>query len=740
MTAGRKVLLGTTALCAAAWLPAASAVFLAGVDAYTGSRLWDHFGGVPLAQWWSYRPYAAANASVALWLGISAAVASLPLVGCALAWGYSLLKGAKQPLYGQSDWATRRAVEKGREEKSGLVFSREPAPGGLVLGTMRCGLRRRFVSLVGEEHAALTARTRSGKGVSFVVPNALRWDGSLVCFSVKRDVWDAAAAERTRRGDLVRVFDLSDPSRRTHRWNPLGHVRRGDPATYGDIQRAMWFLVPETKANNPFWDNAARKIATALGVILAETPGVRLTVGVVLDLVRRPDYDAALRRMIDDARREGRPYHASAVQTILRWLDRKGDQGPEDVVDTLITALALWNDPVVAAATEESDFDLAELRSRRMSLFVCGGPADVRLYRPVYGLLFQQLVQISTRHEFGKDPEREHKHRVLGLLDEFWALGKQDVLADAAAFTASYGFRWAYVQQTKAQSVSAFGEQGADNLFNNTGVEIVFGGTDLKTAKQVSERMGFDTVEEVTRNRPRFLGWLHPGRQTEAEAARRRALMLPQEIERLSRKVAIVLRPGLPPLRLDRIEWFKDPAFASLAGAPPPVPTLQVVVERDPEPPAPSEEEVAAQRGEALARDLEVATAQAEGLAEAATEAADRARGAAAHAAALGEQARLARAGATEAARAARAARLAMEEAVGLGVVPAAVQAAADTTARRAEAATAEAARLSSEAAEAVERARAAKLQANAAEREAHKARRRAERVAQALAEVEAAA
>ena len=710
---------GVLATGAVAWLPAASASLLTFADR------WSHPAARGLGWLWAWPANAAAfgtSPRASLLVGGAAVAASLvPACAAGLAW--RLARRGRRPLHGESDWATRRAVEKGREERSGLVFSRDPAPGGLVLGTMRRGLRRRFVSLVGEEHAALTARTRSGKGVSFVVPNALRWGGSLVCFSVKRDVWDAAAAERVRRGDQVRVFDLSDPSRRTHRWNPLGHVRRGDPATYGDIQRAMWFLVPETKANNPFWDNAARKIATALGVMLAETPGAKLTVGAVLDLVRRPDYDAALRRMIDDARREGRPYQASAVQTILRWLDRKGDQGPEDVVDTLITALALWNDPVVAAATEESDFDLAELRSRRMSLFVCGGPADVRLYRPVYGLLFQQLVQISTRHEFGKDPEREHKHRVLGLLDEFWALGKQDVLADAAAFTASYGFRWAYVQQTKAQSVAAFGEQGADNLFNNTGVEIVFGGTDLKTAKQVSERMGFDTVEEVTRNRPRFLGWLHPGRQTEAEAARRRALMLPQEIERLPRTVAIVLRPGLPPLRLDRIEWFKDPAFAPLAGAPPPVPTLQVVVERDPEPPAPSEEE----RAEAMARQAEALAQVVEDAAKAEQEAAEAARQAAAHAATLGEKARLCRAEATEAARTARAARQALGEAEALGVVPPAVRSEAETTAARGEATARAAEEAAAAAAEATEAARAAKLRANNAAKALRIAQRRAE-------------
>ncbi len=83
-------------------------------------------------------------------------------------------------------------------------------------------------------------------------------------------------------------------------------------------------------------------------------------------------------------------------------------------------------------------------------------------------------MQLNPRTEFGRGPPRVH--RVLGTLDEFWALGKRDVLADAAAFTASFGCRWAYVQQSQEQSVSAFGEAGARNLFSNTGARLDCGG------------------------------------------------------------------------------------------------------------------------------------------------------------------------------------------------------------------------------------------------------------------------
>ena len=569
---GKGWLLATAAVAgAAAWTAAASAATL------MVEGLWDHAyfarGHAWAWAWLTYLMNPAARASMGPSLAAGAMAASLPGV-LAIRLNWSKLTGAKA-LHGRSWWLTRREA---RSKRAGFSVSTRPRPDALLLGTTGWGPFRRYIGLPGEEHVALTARTRSGKGVGFVNPNALNWGGSLVCFSVKRDVWQIAAAQREAMGDEVRVFDLSDPDRRTHRWNPLGYVRRGDPAAYGDIQRAMWFLIPETKANNPFWDNAGRKLATAVGTMLAETPGAKLNVAEVLGAVQRPDWAEHLTAMVETARRAGRPYPRQTANVVLGLAARKDEQPAKDVIETMTTALSLWNDPIVAAATECSDFDLGQLRSKRMAVFVCGGPADIRIYRPVYGLLFQQLVQVNTRVEFGRDPA--HRHRVLGLLDEFWALGKQDVLADAAAFTASFGFRWAYVQQTKDQSETAFGPAGARNLFNNTGADIVFGGLDQETAEKISKR-DFDTVAERSRSRPRFMGWLQPNKQSESESARRRALALPQEITRLPNTQAIVLRPGLMPLKLDRVIHYRDRWFKRLVDTPPPVPALNVRIERD---------------------------------------------------------------------------------------------------------------------------------------------------------------
>lgn len=709
----RGALLASSALVgAAAWTVAASATTLA------VGELWSHPYYQHSASWaWAWfslarNPLARADQWPALVAG--AAAASTPIALAARAGMDRLL--AVNPLHGRTGWLTDREAKAG-----GFRYTRLPDPESIVVGTRGRGPLRRYVGLPGEEHAALTAKTRSGKGLAFVNVNALNWGGSLVSFFVKRDVFEGTAGHRARMGDDVFVFDLSDPQRRTHRWNPLGHVRRGEAETYGDIFRSMWFLVPETKANNPYFQDAGRKMAAALAVILAETPGARLNVSEVLHLVQRPDWPEHLMGMIEEARDADRPYSRSAANVAL-WMIENAEEEVRDIISTATTALALWDDPVVASATGESDFDMGGLRSGRMAVFVCGGPSDIRIYRPIYGLFFQQLVQRTTRAEFGRDPA--HCHRALGILDEFLALGKQDVLADTSAFTASYGVRWCFVQQSEEQSVAAFGKEGAANLFTNTGARLDFGGMDREAAERVSKWAGNNTVRARSRSRARFMPWLAPQKATESESEQARPLVLPQEIQRLPADKLLVRRGALHLFKLDRLRWYDDPWFKHLGwsadprhkplGPPPPeVPSLPVAVEREDVAAVRARQAAAAARAAEARREREDAKQRAEEAkrtdaeekAEAERHAAERRLEAlrAAHRDATIEadetatEALAATAKAAEAAEAARAARAKGGD----------------------EAASAEAARLAVLAAEAKEAVRQARLRASAAVRDA---------------------
>jgi type IV secretion system protein VirD4 len=156
-----------------------------------------------------------------------------------------------------------------------------------------------------------------------------------------------------------------------------------------------------------------------------------------------------------------------------------------------------------------------------------------------------------------------------------------DTVAEAAQFLRGYGVRLAYVVQNKAQIREIYGKDGAADIFDNLGAEIVFGTNDPDLTKELEERLGDNTVMFTTYNKPRFFGWLKPSKQGEAEHPHRRPLMLDQEVARMSPDEQLIIRPGMRPMKTRRIRWYDDRRFTDLVKPPPEIPYLNVQVPLD---------------------------------------------------------------------------------------------------------------------------------------------------------------
>ena len=243
------------------------------------------------------------------------------------------------------------------------------------------------------------------------------------------------------------------------------------------------------------------------------------------------------------------------------------------------TRLQSWFNPRIRAATEASDFDLRDIRRKPMTIYVRVQPGNIARMRPLLALFFDALINLNTDATPEEDPSIQYQ--VLALMDEFIRFGHVLSLAEAAQYIRGYGFRLLYIVQNKAQVRAKYGEDGAADIFDNCGVEIMFGTNDLKLTQELSERMGDDTIKVVTQNRPRFFSWANPSKQSEAEHPHRRPLMLAQEVARMAPEDQIILRAGLLPVITQRARWFNDPNFTSLVHQPPDIPQLNVTVALD---------------------------------------------------------------------------------------------------------------------------------------------------------------
>ena len=156
------------------WLHLAGAVVLAGVG-----RDYNKVNALTFIQ---YAVYFGEQKRINTWLwsgaGFSTVALLLPLV--------LFLKPSRQSLHGDARFASAREIR-----KAGLTGNR-----GIIVGKKGSG----YLMFDGSQHVLLSAPTRSGKGVSVVIPNLLTWPESCVVLDIKRENWDITSGYRRKYG------------------------------------------------------------------------------------------------------------------------------------------------------------------------------------------------------------------------------------------------------------------------------------------------------------------------------------------------------------------------------------------------------------------------------------------------------------------------------------------------------------------------------------------------------------
>lgn len=454
------------------------------------------------------------------------------------------------PLHGAARFAREAEIGRhGFRARSGIVLGRK---GG------------RFLTFGGSEHVIVEAPTRSGKGVGIVIPNLLTWTGSVVVLDVKRENYDASAGFRAHYGQQIFLFNPTARDGRTARYNPLAYIDHSDPDdVIIELQKiaTMLFVAPEH--GETFWANGARTGFVGVGAWLAEIRDEPLTMGTIYRHLTEGDARAFFKKELDDPRLK----LSIGCRTALADFAGGSDNSFADIKKTITNVLGLWLNPLVNAATAASDFDLRDLRTRHMSIYLGVSPDELDRVAPLYNLLFQQLIDLNVRAL----PNATTPVPVLVILDEFARLGRASVIASAFSYVAGYGIRLLPVVQSRSQLRGVYGEHVADEIVANCGVEVAFTPKELRVANDLSERIGYVGQTSVTRSLT-INGWL--ANRSKSMSEQRRALLLPQELMQFPPDKLILLRGGVPPIVGTKLVYFSDRFFKRRSFPPPPVPAI----------------------------------------------------------------------------------------------------------------------------------------------------------------------
>lgn len=472
-----------------------------------------------------------------------------------------LLKRSRS-LHGEARFASESEVRREQlRARSGIIVGQK---GG------------RYLVFGGTEHVLLEAPTRAGKGVGVVIPNLLSWADSVVVLDVKRENWDITAGFRARHGQAVYLFDPLDPEGRSARYNPLSFIDRlDDTEVVNELQKIGGMLFPAPEKSDPFWAEAARAAFVGVGALVAANPALPFTIGEIYRRLTEGDPKVELPKVVEEAQKRGQRLSQACVSALSDFTSAS-DNTFSGIKQTITSKLSLWLNPYVDSATSETDFDLRQVRRERISIYLGVSPDNIDRIAPVYNLFLQQLIDLNTREL----PATGGQVPVLVLLDEFARLGKAPVIASAFSYVAGYGLRLLPVIQSRSQPRGIYGPDVTDEIIANCGLEVVFTPKELRVANELSERLGFFTMNVKSKSRT-IHGML--ANRSISESDQRRALMMPQELMQMPKGDLLLLRGGIPPVRARKIEYFRSKRFTGRISDPPKVASRQIVA-RQPKP------------------------------------------------------------------------------------------------------------------------------------------------------------
>jgi IMP cyclohydrolase len=238
-------------------------------------------------------------------------------------------------------------------------------------------------------HILTCAPTGAGKGIGAVMPNLLDYPGSAFVLDLKGETYAVTARARREAGQdvfLIDPFGITGAPRHAMNW--LDALDPDDPdvvALAGSL--AEMLVVSSGSEHDPHWNDTARELLRGLLIYVAGLPPERRSMSTLREIVTAAEDDWAevLADMLADPARGQRIVARAATAHLNRPEKERGS-----VLSTLVRHTAWLDDPRLAAAFNRSDFDLRDLKRRRMTVYLAVPPEPpprlsrfcARLYLP----------------------------------------------------------------------------------------------------------------------------------------------------------------------------------------------------------------------------------------------------------------------------------------------------------------------------------------------------------------------
>ncbi len=397
----------------------------------------------------------------------------------------------------------------------------------------------KFPSYVDNRHLCTIGPTRTGKGATVIIPALLQMRHSMVVLDPKGQ--NAAVTARQRRALGQDVYVLNPFGMHTggpwmlprHRYNPLARLRIRDPNVAAEAASLAQALIL-TQGREPYFDDTARDLVTAIMLDLVAVKGTNATLGhlrkTLTTIAARGNEGAAILSAMS------RSEHAFIRQPIGRFMDAEA-RDISSAINTAITQTAFLDDPALCATSREgtltgSDIDFRWLKRRPMTVYLILPGQFMDAYSRFLRVLITSAIDAITSEPGGLP--------VVMLLDEAARLENLPALTSAMGFAAGFNFQiWTHWQN--ASQIQATHGNNWMTILANCGLVQFFTPAEIDTAEMMQRRGGMTTGETRSRS---YKGNFIKRPQGESRSETRLPLLPIERVMSLSAKESVIFFAG----------------------------------------------------------------------------------------------------------------------------------------------------------------------------------------------------
>jgi type IV secretion system protein VirD4 len=405
----------------------------------------------------------------------------------------------------------------------------------------------RAVGFHDDRHVVTVAGARSGKSSTVLIPNLLRYPGSVIVLDPKGELARACAAHRARMGQRVFVLDpFGETGLPAGSHNPFAELGHGRPEHVAADAAQLADALIIGNPRDPHWTDSAKNLVRGSALHLLATDPAKATLRELRRLLSATpaELDRLFAAMANSAAFDGIVANIGAS-----FLGKKESGGRElqGILSTAQEQTAPLDD--IVRITGHSDFRLSDLRDGNLTIFLVLPGMRIGTHYRWLRLVIQQALNAVERA-----PVPRGGLPVWFVLEEFPALGHMRSIETAAGLMAGFGVKLWSVLQDLTQLQTHY-PKSWETFLGNAGVIQAFGNVDVTTTEHLSKMLGMTQIIERRdiRVSGRAMSEGDTGRREHPRSVR---LLDANEItEWFSRETnrQLVLVPGRPPIYMQRV-------------------------------------------------------------------------------------------------------------------------------------------------------------------------------------------